>query len=162
MVFVVIAGTAGRYFSSAFDSVEVTEANTAVQGFATSVINVHKNWILQGRPSKVSIRSLDDFGNPANEWIFIMNEQGWPINVLDGNDKPDCTALWYALQKNDRLPFSGMAVRMMSNDLGQLEAPGVDNSRFNDINNSIWVCQNIVAQQLLFRYRLDTGKVELQ
>jgi hypothetical protein len=55
-----------------------------------------------------------------------------------------------------------MAVRMMSNDLGQLEAPGVDNSRFNDINNSIWVCQNIVAQQLLFRYRLDTGKVELQ
>ena len=74
MVFVVIAGTAGRYFSSAFDSVEVTEANTAVQGYATSVINVHKNWILQGRPSKVSIRSLDDFGNPANEWIFIMNE----------------------------------------------------------------------------------------
>jgi len=161
VVFVVIVATAIRHFSQVFDNVEVTEANNAVQSFATSIISLHKNWIMQGRPDKVVIKGLDNAGKPTNDWVFIMNSQGWPINVIDGGEKPDCNALWYALQKNNRLAFSGQAIMMRSNEFGLLEPANFnDRSQANRRSNT-WVCQNIVAQQLLFRYRLDTGKVEL-
>lgn len=161
-IFVVISGSAGRYFSNVFDNVEITEAETAIQSYASSVVHLHKNWILQGRPNKVTIRGLDNSGNPSQQWIFLMNTQGWPINVIDGGEKPDCIALWHALQKNEHVVFSAKALKMRRNEVGLLEMPpqGGFDARTSQAN--IWVCQYIVAQQLLFKYRLDTGKVEIE
>ena len=161
-VFVILLGVAGGYFSDAFDTVETTEANTAVQGYAASVINLHKNWIMQGKPRKVSIKGLNRQGEPGNEWIFIMNKEGWPINVIDGTDVPDCKALWYAMQKATRLTFSSKLRKMQLSDEGELEEVAYILERDKEEKTVIWVCQNIVAQQLLFSYRLDTGKVEIE
>ena len=160
VVLVVFVGSAGRYFTEVFDSAEITEAQAAIGGYAAAVIQVHKSWLVQGKPKRVMLRGLDDFGRPANDWIFIMNSHGWPINVIDGDEKPDCRALWYALQKNTRIAFNGLAVKMMINAYGKLEDITQMDNHLGAQAQVTWVCQNIVAQQLLFRYRLDTGKVE--
>jgi hypothetical protein len=99
-----------------------------------------------------------------------VNSQGWPINIIEGrvkgrikgrdsSNKPDCNALWYALQKNERLDYSGQAIRMMVDEFGRLTE--VTEISFASREQITWVCQSLVAQHLLFRYRLDTGKVEL-
>lgn len=160
---VIIVGTAGRYFSNVVDSAETTEAQAAIASFASSVVRVHRNWLLQGKTTKVKITSLNEQGKSADSWIFVVNRQGWPINIIEGivesSDKPDCRALWYALQKNERLDYSGQAIRMMVDDFGRLTE--IKEISFASREQITWVCQSIVAQQLLFRYRLDTGKVEL-
>lgn len=161
LVFVVIAATAGRQFSQVFDNVELTEAEGAIGNFTSSIIKVHKNWILQGRPNKVVIRGVDSQGKPTRDWIFVMNSQGWPINVIDGDEKPNCDALWHGLQKNSRLEISAQENLMAVNEYGLLETAGFNDRSGIGSRKTTWVCQYIVARQLLFRYRLDTGKVEL-
>ncbi|NQZ07113.1 MAG: hypothetical protein HRT35_08125 [Algicola sp.] len=162
LVFVVIAVTGGGYFSNVFDIVKTTEAETAVQSYAASVINLHKNWIMQGKPDIVTIRGVNKEGKAGNQWVFLMNKAGWPINVIDGTEKPDCTALWHALQKATRLQFASVVRKMRRADNGELSPPKFSADRAARDKSLIWVCQNIVAQQLHFRYRLDTGKVEIE
>jgi hypothetical protein len=162
VVFVILLGSAGGYFSAAFDSVESTQATVAIQGYTASVINLHKNWIMQGRPKKVSIKGLNRQGEPGNEWIFIMNKDGWPINVIDGTEIPDCKALWYAMQKATGLAFSTTLRKMQLSDEGELEEVAYILQSDKQSKSVIWMCQNTVAHQLHFSYRLDTGKVEIE
>ncbi len=161
-VFIMLAGTGSAYFNNAFDIVKTTEIETAVQSYAASVINLHKNWIMQGRPNRVTIRGLTKEGKAGNEWIFLMNKSGWPINVIDGGEKPDCKALWYALQKTTRLQFATSIRKMQRKVNGELFEPEFSADKGLNDESLIWVCQNIVAQQLHFRYRLDTGKIEIE
>lgn len=162
LMFVVLLAVGSRFFSQIYDTTELAEAQAAIGNFTSSVINIHKDWILQGRPRKVRITALDDQGNPGKDWIILMNKSGWPINVLDGTDVPDCAALWFALQKADRLAFDTVLVKMERKLDGSLAPmaynPDVDEAKLL----GVWVCQNIVAGKLHFQYRLDTGKVERQ
>jgi hypothetical protein len=162
LVFVILAGTGGGYFSNVVGIVKTAEAETAVQSYAASVINLHKNWIMQGRPDKVTIRGVNKEGKAGNLWVFLMNKSGWPINVIDGGAKPDCTALWHALQKANDLQFATVIRKMQRDANGDLHPPKFNADRAANDSSLIWVCQNIVAQQLHFRYRLDTGKVEIE
>lgn len=155
----IIIASAARYFSLVVDSAENTEAQAAVASFTSSIIRVHRNWLMQGKARQVRITGLDEQGKPAGEWVFVVNRQGWPINIVERDEKPDCRALWFALQKNQRLDFTGQAIRMMADDYGRLT--DIKEVSFATRKQITWVCQNLVAQQLLFRYRLDTGKVEL-
>lgn len=161
MAFVILLAVANHYFSTVFDVTEEAEAEAAVRNFTSSVVNIHKEWILQGKPRRVRIKSLNDQGNPGKEWIILMNRQGWPINVLDGNDVPDCAALWFALQKANRLPFKATLVKMEANPDGSLRPAAFNPDLEEAAKSGIWVCQNIVANKLQYRYRLDTGKVEI-
>lgn len=162
ILFAALISFAGFYFNDVSDQTELTEAQTAIQGYAASLINIHKNWIFQGRPDKVLIKGLTAKGEPGPTWIFLMNKAGWPINVIDGNEKPDCKALWYALQKSDRLAFSGVAIKMQQNAIGNLSPIKFNPDLTQAKKAGIWVCQNIVANILQFHYRLDTGKVEIE
>lgn len=155
----VIVASAGRYFSDVVDLAEVTEAQAAIASYTSSVVTVHHNWLMQGKTKRVEVTSLDERGKPGGPWFFVVNKQGWPINIVDDGEKPDCTALWFALQKNQRLDFTGQAIKMMADDFGRLTQ--IKEVSFATRKQITWVCQNLVAQQLLFRYRLDTGKVDL-
>jgi hypothetical protein len=117
---------------------------------------------MQGRPQKVSITGLTRMGEPGNEWIFLMNRHGWPINVIDGTDVPDCNALWFAMQKANRLAFSSVLRKMQMNANGELEEAAYILESDKGDKSLIWVCDNTVAQYLHFSYRLDTGKVEIE
>lgn len=159
----VIIVTAGHYFIKVIESAKKTEAQTAVASFSNAIAQVHRNWLLQGKTSQVKLTSLNEQGKLSDSWIFVVNSEGWPINIIkgrvEGSDKPNCSALWYALQKNERLDYSGQAIRMMVDEFGRLTE--IKKISFASREQIIWVCQSLVAQHLLFRYRLDTGKVEL-
>ena len=162
----VIIVTAGHYFIKVIESAKKTEAQTAVASFSNAIAQVHRNWLLQGKTSQVKITSLNEQGKLSDSWIFVVNSEGWPINIFEGrikgrasSNKPDCNALWYALQKNERLEYSGQAIRMMVDEFGRLTE--IKEISFASREQITWVCQSLVAQHLLFRYRLDTGKVEL-
>lgn len=160
-VFVILLAVAVNYFSTIFDVAEEAEAEAAIQSFAQSVVTLHKEWILQGKPRRIRATALDSQGNEGKDWIILMNRAGWPINVLDGNDVPDCTALWFALQKANRLPFATTLVKMDRNSDGSLKPMAFNPDLEEARKRGVWVCQNKVANKLQFRYRLDTGKVEM-
>ncbi|MFT4925795.1 MAG: hypothetical protein ACI8WB_001890 [Phenylobacterium sp.] len=162
VLFVVLLGSSVRYFTDVFDSVEQTEADTAVQVFAASVVSIHRDWILQGRPDRVAISGVNAQGKATGRWIFVMNRFGWPIQVVGAGKKPVCEALWQALQKSDRLEFSGQLMRFRLNQLDS-QRPSQLNSRSGDEDRlNIQACRNTVAGQVNFTYRFDTGKVELR
>ena len=161
IVMVIMVGLAARHFTDIAEDVETTEAEASIEGFRTALVNLHKTWILKGRPSHVKIQGMTPDGAPAAQWIFLMNEQGWPINVIDGNDRPDCKALWYALQSNDRLSFATRLLRMRRNLQGDLQAVAVRLDSHRTDPSMVWVCDSQVAAKVSFRYRLDSGKVEI-
>ena len=99
----VILGSAGRYFNDVIILAESTEAQAAIASYTSSVVRVHRSWLMQGKPKEVMLTELDERGKPAGPWIFVVNPQGWPINIMGGGEKPDCKALWFALQKNERI-----------------------------------------------------------
>lgn len=163
LAFVILMAVGNQFIDRVYDTTEEAEALTSVQSYASSVITLHKTWIMQGKPKKVKIKGLDNQGNPGKEWIILMNRHGWPINVFDGdNEKPDCNALWFALQKANRLKFATNLLKMERNLDGSLRVQGFNPDVEEAKRRGVWVCQNIVAGKLHFRYRLDTGKVEMQ
>ncbi len=154
VLFIILLSVGMRHYFSVFDFAENAEAQTAVQNFAQSVSSLHNEWLLKGKPQRIHMKSLDAQGNPDKDWLIFMNRDGWPINVLDGTQVPDCTALWYALQKSDRLKFQSRLLKYYRNGVGELVSDRTQGSE-------VWLCQNILASKLHFSYRLDTGKVEI-
>ncbi len=161
-LFVVIFGSAVRHFSDISDTVEYTEADTAIAVYAASVISIHRDWILQGRPDKVVIKGVNAQGLEKGQWIFVMNRYGWPIQVLGSGKKSACEALWQAMQKSERLSFSGELVNFRLNQLDSQRPDQMGNNEVDESRMNIQVCRNTIAGKVRFSYRFDTGKVELR
>lgn len=162
VLFTVLFGMAVREFVDISDSVKYTEAETAIQGYAASVVSVHRDWILQGRPNNVTVRGVNANGQAQGKWIFVMNSFGWPIHIAGSKSKEPCKVLWNALQKSERLSFSGELLNFRLNQLDAQRPDQMGNNRTDDSRRNISVCRNTIAEQIRFTYRFDTGKVELR
>ncbi|MFT5163511.1 MAG: hypothetical protein ACI9FJ_002107 [Alteromonadaceae bacterium] len=161
-VFIIIMSSAVSHFADIFDSVEQTEADIAVQVYAASVISVHRDWILQGRPKTVVVKGVNAAGKAQGQWIFVMNQFGWPTQVVGSQTQPVCQALWQALQTSDRLSFSGELFEFRLNQQDSQRPDQVANNALDEARLNIQVCRNTVAGEVRFSYRFDTGKVELR
>lgn len=143
IVFAVLMKVFISYISEQEQNISSAGFNALAQNFNSTVLAVHAQWLMEGKPEIIWLASL----NKQNKLAITINKQGW-LDVSnqssDSKNTTNCENIWQLAM--------AIPMQLMKLSIAAIELRG-------KTSNDYHYCRYLLPSGAHFEYSSETGKV---